>query len=84
LEILESQLGRANVARQVLKEVQSVFPKKELTEEDEKEAVDPESKTGGGKNRLLPSASEIEIHPCRQQSGTVVNTLAATPENISI
>jgi hypothetical protein len=61
LEILESQLGSANVARQVLKEVQSVFLKKELTEEDEEEAVDPESKISGGKNQLLPSASEIAI-----------------------
>ena len=52
LEILESQLGSANVARQVLKEVQSVFLKKELTEEDEEDAVDPESKTSGGKNQL--------------------------------
>ena len=76
--------GHANVARQVLKEVQSVFLKKELTEEDEEDAVDPESKTSGGKHQLLPSASEIAIDLVDSRAVTVVNTLAPTPENISI
>jgi Bifunctional DNA primase/polymerase, N-terminal len=59
LEILESQLGSADIARQMLKEVQATFPEKGVV--DAGDSGESGGYNGGGSGNKPPSASEIAI-----------------------
>jgi Bifunctional DNA primase/polymerase, N-terminal len=74
LEILESQLGSADISRQVLKEVQATFPEKQMGDTSSAESED----RGGGGNKP-PSASETAIDLVDQRAVLYFNDEYGTP-----
>jgi hypothetical protein len=74
LEILEAQLGNADIARQVLKEVQATFPEK-----SEDDAGDYGGHDAGGGGNKPPSASEIAIDLVGKRAELYFNDEYGTP-----
>jgi hypothetical protein len=61
VEILEAQLGSADLARQILKEVQDVFPDNKPEDNAARSSADSDTRTDKSGGNKLPSASEIAI-----------------------